>query len=327
MHHSGTSLTTGILTKLGYSVGKGQSTVTHFHNQKGYFENDTLRKIADKILSEHKCSWRTPPNPNNLNYQQLINKWSKILQNTLKSEFGDATRIVIKDPRWASFLPVISHALMAHGYKIYILETSRHEFDSIQSLSKTNPTPNDQISNICHMIQLGVSHFIQTNTNNVQHLQHLSTIQYRALLENPIKIITNLAKELNINVPSNLHEFVETKLCHYKTGICVYDEHFDYIHIVSYYQGTNNIQGILDHIHSIQLKNDPTKKTLIIIAIARNCGGNESKQFYDWEDKYSVNGIQLKTLFYPNGVQNLQNVYKYFLTSQKITYNTVIDLC
>lgn len=60
MHRSGTSMTTGIISKLGIDVGKIFAPRS-FANPIGYFEDRDFYELNKKILKEAGGNWRLPP--------------------------------------------------------------------------------------------------------------------------------------------------------------------------------------------------------------------------------------------------------------------------
>jgi hypothetical protein len=318
MHHSGTSLLSGTINKLGFTIGKTPTTVTTFHNQNGYFENKNLMKFADKVLNHFGFSWKLPPKPGILNFQIVKKKFLKELIGLVSNEFNNKSKILIKDPRWASLLPLIHECMKRLNYKLYILDTYRHEYDSIRSLKDSNKTSEELNSKIRHIIHLSIVNFIESTPSVI----HLGTVQYQAMLKHPTIVIKNLCKSLRIKYPGNdwCNKYVNKKFCHYNTGECVYNEQFDYIHVINHYQVHERIKCIREHFKILKKQNN--KKILFVVAIPRDNGGKESFKYYQLEDQLKTKNIKTKVLFYHNNggtLRQLWNVYKYFLTKQKVT--------
>lgn len=223
MHHSGTSMNTGLLNKMGFSIGKTQTTTKHEHNKNGYFENISVRNCADSILKFLGGSWRSVPNPKKINYSTVIKKFSPVLIKTIQAEFGNANKIAIKDPRWAVLLPVLNHALKVLGYKVHLLVTQRHEMDSVKSLAKTNRTNQPVGASVSHFTQLGILHFIQTTQ---KELGSITFVNYHAMLQQPVKVISSLCANLQEPSPARewINKYIDSSMQHFDTsGTTLYD--------------------------------------------------------------------------------------------------------
>jgi len=105
MHRSGTSAFTGALKVAGFDLGKDLMQANEY-NVKGYFENNKIVELNDKILGYFNASWDS--------MFFLPEKWEedeRLKQDKLKaieiinSEFDGKNNIAIKDPRFGILLP------------------------------------------------------------------------------------------------------------------------------------------------------------------------------------------------------------------------------
>lgn len=105
MHRSGTSAFTGALKIAGFDLGSDLMQANEY-NIKGYFENNKIVELNDKILGYFNASWDS--------MFFLPEKWEKderLKQSKLdaiqiiNSEFNSENNIAIKDPRIGILLP------------------------------------------------------------------------------------------------------------------------------------------------------------------------------------------------------------------------------
>lgn len=105
MHRSGTSAFTGALKIAGFDLGSDIMQANEY-NVKGYFENNKIVELNDKILGYFNASWDS--------VFFLPEKWEedeRLKQSKLdaiqiiNSEFNRKNNIAIKDPRFGILLP------------------------------------------------------------------------------------------------------------------------------------------------------------------------------------------------------------------------------
>jgi len=113
-HRSGTSVTTGILHRLGFAIGEPVMP-PHPDNPTGYFENLRVVALHEELFAEVGATW-----------SDLVDVWSSLDDErrthwtaraaTLLGELMDgADRFVLKDPRLVRVLPMWSSALASMG--------------------------------------------------------------------------------------------------------------------------------------------------------------------------------------------------------------------
>lgn len=94
MHRSGTSMTTGILSKLGVDVGK-KLTPRSIANPTGYFEDKEFFELNKKILRAAGGSWKSPPDRDSILAQR--NKFQNQIRHLVKKKESELWGW--KDPR------------------------------------------------------------------------------------------------------------------------------------------------------------------------------------------------------------------------------------
>ena len=134
MHRSGTSAMAGILSLNGYSVGKTLMDSLP-ENRKGFFENLSLWKFNNSLLSKVNCSWYSIFRlPNKFWNDQDKYELSNIIQN----EFLGKNNIVIKDPLLCFLYPLYNEVLTQLGYSIKTVIVKRDLLRIALSLRKRN---------------------------------------------------------------------------------------------------------------------------------------------------------------------------------------------
>jgi hypothetical protein len=132
MHRSGTSALTGVLGLLDVYLGS-ELMKANFANEKGYFENNILYKINEKLLAQINSSW------NDVFYdEEKLDTIKEIdeLKKAIKSEFEYAETFAIKDPRLAYLFPLWEAALKRLKIDIKIILPYRNPIEVANSLNK-----------------------------------------------------------------------------------------------------------------------------------------------------------------------------------------------
>jgi len=134
MHRSATSATAGCLNHVGYNAGTDLFQPDAF-NQKGYFENRKINYFNDDLLSHLNARWDdTFHLSNTLSADEIDETFHTRLEVIIRSEFGEANRIVIKDPRISFFLPLYVRVLSQFGFAIKIIVNFRNPYEIAKSL-------------------------------------------------------------------------------------------------------------------------------------------------------------------------------------------------
>jgi hypothetical protein len=140
MHRSGTSSVAGALTLLG-AVPPRTLMAPAADNPRGFWESDVVMAMDDRLLAEGGATWS--------DWRPLAaaghaNAPDERIIAVLKSEFGDADTIVLKDPRMCRLFPAWRTALDAAGYRSLIVTPLRTPSEVAASLQARNPLSMDQ---------------------------------------------------------------------------------------------------------------------------------------------------------------------------------------
>lgn len=137
MHRSGTSALGGVLDLMGLEFGSDLMKATK-GNPKGHFENMFVYRLNEKILKENDFTWDSyyfDFNKISLNKKE---KYIKEAKKVIGSEFMNADKFVIKDPRICLLFPIWEEACLELSIDIKIILPYRNPLEVAQSLKARN---------------------------------------------------------------------------------------------------------------------------------------------------------------------------------------------
>jgi hypothetical protein len=137
MHRSGTSALTGTLSLLDIYLGKDLMP-GNLANKKGYFENTTLFKINESVLSQINSSW-DDVFFDETKIERI--KESDELKNTFINEFEYAKVFAVKDPRLVYLFPLYEKILQELKINIKIILPYRNPVEVANSLNQRDNMP------------------------------------------------------------------------------------------------------------------------------------------------------------------------------------------
>ena len=136
MHRSGTSSIAGTLAALGVASPKTLMPEHPTDNPKGYWESLPIVRLNDRVLKAAGSAWNDwHPMPAAWADTPEAHQLFTALTETLATEFGDASVIVLKDPRICRLFPLWKRALRMAGYDPLILIPLRHPQEVAASLA------------------------------------------------------------------------------------------------------------------------------------------------------------------------------------------------
>jgi len=133
-HRSGTSVTTALLARLGFTLPHTLMPADSW-NAEGYYESSKLHVFHDRLLRAAGTSWDA--------YTRVDPEWlasdearamREECRELLRSEFGDAPRFVVKDPRICRLVPFWLQLLEEEGIQAKAVLVVRPPFDVARSL-------------------------------------------------------------------------------------------------------------------------------------------------------------------------------------------------
>lgn len=136
MHRSGTSALTRLVNLCGWQAPKTLMQPSEA-NETGHWESIPIVRINNQILSAFDRQWADPkPIPEGWMASAEIARFRDAAFEAIAGEFGNADRIVIKDPRLSHLLPFWADVLDDMGVAIRVLIASRNPLEIVRSLRK-----------------------------------------------------------------------------------------------------------------------------------------------------------------------------------------------
>ncbi|WP_162163033.1 sulfotransferase family protein [Roseivivax marinus] len=138
MHRSGTSVLSGVLSRLD-CVMPATPIGAEPENPKGFYESRLVARLNDAILSSSDSAWTdwtafSKDWYEGRGYERYLPKAVSLIE----TEFGGGSPIVLKDPRICRLVPFWLAALDRAGYAVRIVLTHRSSEEVRQSLSRRN---------------------------------------------------------------------------------------------------------------------------------------------------------------------------------------------
>lgn len=214
MHRSGTSALTGILSLLDVYLGKDLMP-GNFANKKGYFENNTLFKINESVLSQINSSWddvffdETKP--------ERIKESDK-LKTFFVNEFQYARIFAVKDPRLVYLFPLYEKILQELKINIKIILPYRNPVEVANSLNRRDNMPMEK------GMLLWVYNFLLAEklTRDYDRI----FVNFDELITNTSEVISQISSKLSIPLGEKykqnqrqIDEFLEPGLKHHNLSI------------------------------------------------------------------------------------------------------------
>ena len=138
MHRSGSSALSRVVNLLGATAPATLMQPT-FDNPKGYWESARLVSILDELLQSAGSYWHDwrPIDPDWFR-TPIAAEFKNRLKQAIESEFGDATLLVIKDPRICRMVPFWAELLTELEIEPVALTPLRNPLEVAKSLQTRN---------------------------------------------------------------------------------------------------------------------------------------------------------------------------------------------
>jgi hypothetical protein len=315
-HRSGTSVISSIVSNLNFFQGKSKDLGKDIHNKDGYFENLEILRFNERVLSSINSKWS---DTSVISPQQLSMISSSInterMKNIIKTDYEMRDKIFIKDPRIVFLFPLYIETLKLLGYNIQIIYANRIINNSCNSLHSVQKIPLEQ----CYSLYIKHKQ-ITYNMINEYNLP-FCIIDYENLINYTSSETEKICKFLNC-FSDNLESIVKKDYNRYK----IEQEKYYYIHIISYFTGSNRIENLHHHINSIKNKKLSSTKSkqnrLVIVNIRYNTedeiGSNRFEILRFLEDINTT--VKIVYSFNTGGtVKSLWDVYNYCLNEHIVS--------
>jgi hypothetical protein len=134
-HRSGTSVTTGILHRLGFAIGEPVMPA-HPDNPTGYFENLRVVDLHEEVFEDAGAKWSDIIDVWSVLDDERRLHWTTRAAELLGELIEGADRFVLKDPRLVRVLPMWSSALASLGADVRYVMTVRDPAEVVVSLQR-----------------------------------------------------------------------------------------------------------------------------------------------------------------------------------------------
>lgn len=138
MHRSGTSALTGMLHRLGVTLGEDLMPATQ-DNPRGYWEHAEIVRVHERLLAAFGWNWDDLRSlPPGFEHSAPAREAAAELSAIVERDFAGAPLWGLKDPRLCRLLPLWAELLAAHAVEPLYLLAVRHPLDVAASLTARN---------------------------------------------------------------------------------------------------------------------------------------------------------------------------------------------
>ena len=203
MHRSGTSALSGVLNILGLELGDDLMKKDEY-NPKGYFENNRIFLFNEKILNSVGSSWSDETfNIDSISKSQFDN-YVKEAKEIIEDEFRYVKNFLIKDPRISILFPIWERATLDLGYEIKTVIAYRNPLEVAKSLKRRDNF------NFEKSILLWAKHTLDAEYFSRKYDR--ASIIFDDLLDNPNRVVNDLAKLLDIDINEKKQKYISSFL-------------------------------------------------------------------------------------------------------------------
>lgn len=141
MHRSGTSALAGALHLTGFDLGQNIMPPAD-ENPKGFFENQHIVDLNDRILEEMFTFWNEPFFiPEDWWKKKKFEPYKTKISELLRDEFSSGEPILVKDPRLCVLLPLYLDVFNTEGIEPEFVVCVRNPMEVADSLKRRNNLP------------------------------------------------------------------------------------------------------------------------------------------------------------------------------------------
>ncbi len=214
MHRSGTSVLSGTLGLLGVTLPTDLLDATPF-NTKGHFESKSIWTINEEMLRELGSAWYDLRGIDPAIFgSSAVEKTKAALKDTIQDHYGDASLLVLKDPRFCRSFPAL-RSVIDHHYDAVprVIFCFRSPFEVARSLNRR-----DGIS-LQHGLGLWLRHMLDGELHS-RGLQRVF-VDYADFLRDWRASIERVEEGLEVTFPrkeeatQEIEHFVEADLRHF----------------------------------------------------------------------------------------------------------------
>jgi hypothetical protein len=140
MHRSGTSAFARVISLLGAELPQHLMPAARGNNEAGFWESKLVAEFDDQLLSRHGVRWDSFLPLSELPADQVAGLKATAAA-LLKTEYGDASILVLKEPRMCRLLPFWRVVLEGAGYQAACVVPIRNPLEVAGSLQARDGLP------------------------------------------------------------------------------------------------------------------------------------------------------------------------------------------
>jgi len=208
MHRSGTSAFSGVLDSMGVPFGEDLMAASS-DNPKGYFENNKVQMLNERILHESGFSWDDFNFSVDLLDKSSLTEFIRDAESVLKSEYIEYKNFAIKDPRLCLTFPIWESACVNLGITAKVILPYRNPLEVIDSLIIRNSFSREKSAMLWGVYFLYSEFYTRSYERLFVNFSDLLS-DNRGLLEQLSKFTEVGQVELSV-----IDQFIEPKLKHH----------------------------------------------------------------------------------------------------------------
>lgn len=196
-YRSGTSALTRVLNLCGAVLPENLMPARLDFNRKGFWETEAIVDLDARMLKRVGAQWHsadvTLPRDG-----PIVEEFLETAGDVLAREYGDASLILLKDPRMCVLAPLWHRALLGSGYRPTYVVAMRHPLEVARSLSRSLQSyggvalPRGLA--LWRSYMGAVEAFINVTDPGVLH------IHYDEVLEDWRRVVTRIARRLDLKL-------------------------------------------------------------------------------------------------------------------------------
>lgn len=189
MHRSGTSVVSGMLSKIGVDFGSNLLGAT-YANPAGHYEDKELIRINEDLLIASGGSWDAPPSDDNIRkaFSDRKDRIKKYLKNESRSKSGEYYGI--KEPRVSLMIPMYADVLC----DVKIIYVTRDEREVANSINKRNKIGLSYAVNLCRYYNREIEKGL------IESGESCFEIDYGDLMRDSSRVVEEVLSFLEIDV-------------------------------------------------------------------------------------------------------------------------------
>lgn len=226
MHRSGTSALTRAISFFGYELPQDLMKA-QADNPKGHWEPQGIVRLNNEILSALKAEWDRPgpflvpglsiEDSRKAVIDAVVSRYVDDAADAIISSYGNAERIVLKDPRLTIFWPLWERALADTGYYPKLVHIFRNPLEVADSLRARNQFGIFKVLRLWLLYNLRVLGLYEGNNL-------ASVVDYSALLDDPELVVRQVLAAVGIDNQADdaafgqLADFISASERHHKAN-------------------------------------------------------------------------------------------------------------